>query len=89
MEMQSVGNRVGVTEPFLMRISHGAPTHFSERLRGVKTLSGRMHKDMASSSGRMLSDDRTLRVAKRFYVALMLSRLVQVRLSFWHLHLIQ
>lgn len=76
--MQSVGNRIGVTEPFLMRISHGAPMHISERLKGIKTLHDKLQTRAAASGSRMPSDDRTLRVAKRFYVALMLSRLVQV-----------
>ncbi|CAA6671596.1 unnamed protein product [Spirodela intermedia] len=74
---QSVGNRVGVTEPFLMRISHGAPMHISERSKGIKTLHDKLQTRTAASSSRMPSDDLTLRVAKRFYVALMLSRLVQ------------
>ncbi|XP_078428981.1 MUS308 and mammalian DNA polymerase-like protein isoform X2 [Wolffia australiana] len=74
---QSVGNRVGVTEPFLMRVSHGAPLHFSESLRGTKILHGPEFIAGGNSNGRALSGDQTLRVAKRFYVALMLSRLVQ------------
>ncbi|XP_059445323.1 helicase and polymerase-containing protein TEBICHI-like [Corylus avellana] len=46
---QSVGNRVGVVESFLMRKAYGAS----------------------------MCNDQTLRVCKRFYVALILSRLVQ------------
>ncbi|XP_065622903.1 helicase and polymerase-containing protein TEBICHI isoform X1 [Quercus suber] len=50
---QSVGNRVGVVEPFLMRMAHGAPLRISKQ------------------------SSELLRVCKRFYVALILSRLVQ------------
>ncbi|XP_059641680.1 helicase and polymerase-containing protein TEBICHI isoform X1 [Cornus florida] len=69
---QSVGNRVGVIEPFLMRMAHGAPMRTKNRSRdNVKGLQGRF------SDHSMLSDEQTLRVCKRFYVALILSRLVQ------------
>ncbi|MQL93723.1 hypothetical protein Taro_026365, partial [Colocasia esculenta] len=74
---QSVGNRVGVTEPFLMRMAHGAPMHISDRSKGRKKQHSALQGHELASDRRMLSDDQTLRVAKRFYVALMLSRLVQ------------
>ncbi|KAJ9555668.1 hypothetical protein OSB04_010282 [Centaurea solstitialis] len=67
---QSVGNRVGVQEPFLMRMAHGAPIRTSERSR-------HMNKGLGVSTNGMLTDDQMLRVCKRFYVALILSRLVQ------------
>jgi DNA polymerase theta len=61
-KMQSVGNRVGLVEQFLMRMARGAPMCTSNQSR----------------SSTMMSDDQTLRVCKRFNVALILSRLVQV-----------
>ncbi|XP_024986361.1 helicase and polymerase-containing protein TEBICHI [Cynara cardunculus var. scolymus] len=67
---QSVGNRVGVQEPFLMRMAHGAPIRTSERSRHVI-------KGLGVSTNGILTDDQMLRVCKRFYVALILSRLVQ------------
>ncbi|KAL7596490.1 hypothetical protein Lser_V15G27853 [Lactuca serriola] len=67
---QSVGNRVGVKEPFLMRMAHGAPTRTSDRSR-------RDVKGLGVSTNNTLTDDQMLRVSKRFYVALILSRLVQ------------
>ncbi|GJZ08398.1 helicase and polymerase-containing protein TEBICHI isoform X1 [Tanacetum coccineum] len=67
---QSVGNRVGVQEPFLMRMAHGAPIRNTERSRHDM-------KGLGVSTNGMLTDDQMLRVCKRFYVALILSRLVQ------------
>ncbi|XP_076922423.1 helicase and polymerase-containing protein TEBICHI-like [Bidens hawaiensis] len=67
---QSVGNRVGVQEPFLMRMAHGAPIHTSERSRHDA-------KGLGVSTNGVLTNDQMLRVCKRFYVALILSRLVQ------------
>lgn len=76
--MQSVGNRVGVVEPFLMRMAHGASIHAKRSKENMKSLpgnSGNLHGIMSHT---LLSDDQALRVCKRFYVALILSRLVQV-----------
>lgn len=73
--VQSVGNRVGVVEPFLMRMAHGAPMRTANRSRdNTKGLMGRV----GMTNHNMLSDEQTLRMCKRFYVALILSRLVQV-----------
>ncbi|CAM8919656.1 unnamed protein product [Rhodiola kirilowii] len=75
---QAVGNRVGVAEPFLMRMAHGAPIRKSVRSNdNPKTLHDKSEKLLGVSSNKMLSDEQMLRVCKRFYVALMLSRLVQ------------
>ncbi|GLU01406.1 hypothetical protein SLE2022_187150 [Rubroshorea leprosula] len=74
---QSVGYRVGVAEPFLMRMAHGAPIRTSNRSRdSLKGLRGNENQ-IGISKNNMLSDEQTLRVCKRFYVALILSRLVQ------------
>ncbi|KAL8244776.1 hypothetical protein R6Q59_011034 [Mikania micrantha] len=67
---KSVGNRVGVQEPFLMRMAHGAPVRNSERSRHDV-------KGLGVSTNGILTHDQMLRVCKRFYVALILSRLVQ------------
>ncbi|KAJ1257461.1 hypothetical protein BS78_K017400 [Paspalum vaginatum] len=71
---QSVGNRVGVVEAFLMHMAHGA----------ANIVRGRPHRDtrllnklQVQTSGNSLINEHTLRVSKRFYVALMLSRLAQ------------
>ncbi|XBJ11452.1 hypothetical protein VPH35_016147 [Triticum aestivum] len=65
---QSVGNRVGVTEPFLMHMAHGA----------AMPIRGRPKKNTSGGSGaNTLINDQSLRVSKRFYVALMISRLAQ------------
>ncbi|KAL8063378.1 hypothetical protein ABFX02_01G023200 [Erythranthe guttata] len=75
---QSVGTRIGVQEPFLMRMAHGAPPRALPRSRNnVKGFQGNDHKFGTSTHGGMLSDEQMLRVCKRFYVALILSRLVQ------------
>ncbi|KAL1315068.1 hypothetical protein HN51_041855 [Arachis hypogaea] len=75
---QSVGNRVGVTEPFLMRMAHGAPIRSynksSDSTRGINNKRG---NQLGISDATALSDDQTLRVCRRFYVALILSLLVQ------------
>lgn len=90
MEVQSVGNRVGVTEPFLMHTAHGAPVRRANIPRnGVKGLrtKGNEHGCLYDDKP---SEEQTLRVCKRFYVALILSRLVQVYdlfLSFVELNL--
>jgi DNA polymerase theta len=78
-KMQSVGNRVGVVEPFLMRMAHGAPMRASNRSRDImKGLHGKCENRHGINISTMLSDDQKLRVCKRFNVALILSRLVQV-----------
>ncbi|KAJ0962916.1 hypothetical protein J5N97_028038 [Dioscorea zingiberensis] len=75
---QSVGNRVGVAEPFLMRMAHGAPLPGHNWLRGKKNGPySRLQKRDMPNDKILHSGEQTLRVAKRFYVALMLSRLVQ------------
>ncbi|KAH9615418.1 hypothetical protein KSS87_023001 [Heliosperma pusillum] len=75
---QSVGNRVGVVEPFLMRMAHGAPVRAANRLRNdFKGLHSRIDSQLGVSRCSTLSDDQSLRVCRRFYVSLILSRLVQ------------
>ncbi|XP_041019360.1 helicase and polymerase-containing protein TEBICHI isoform X2 [Juglans microcarpa x Juglans regia] len=74
---QSVGNRVGVVEPFLMRMAHGAPMRSSNQPRDLKRLQGKHENKFAVTNSSILSDDQMRRVCKRFYVALILSRLVQ------------
>ncbi|KAM1247252.1 hypothetical protein TB2_043362 [Malus domestica] len=75
---QSVGSRVGVTEPFLMRMAHGAPVRSSNRFReNLKPLHGKYESGPGMNNDTVLQDDQILRVCKRFYVALILSRLVQ------------
>ncbi|PKA67186.1 DEAD-box ATP-dependent RNA helicase ISE2, chloroplastic [Apostasia shenzhenica] len=75
---QSVGNRVGVMEPFLMRMAHGAPMPHQDRLKGKRHgLHDKLHTWTATSEVGQLSAAQTLRVSRRFYVALMLSKLVQ------------
>ncbi|XP_022754544.1 helicase and polymerase-containing protein TEBICHI isoform X4 [Durio zibethinus] len=74
---QSVGYRVGVAEPFLMRMAHGAPIRKSNGLRdSMKRLRGKFENQLGINNT-FLSDEQSHRVCKRFYVALMLSRLVQ------------
>ncbi|XP_028094600.1 helicase and polymerase-containing protein TEBICHI-like isoform X2 [Camellia sinensis] len=78
LDHQSVGKQVGVLEPFLMRMAHGAPLHTSNRSRdNAKGLLGRSDCRVGMANQSMLSDEQTLRVCKRFYVAIILSRLVQ------------
>ncbi|CAN4127872.1 unnamed protein product [Withania somnifera] len=73
---QSVGNRVGVQEPFLMRMAHGAPVRTSYKSKtGTNGLQGKL--DNRSLNDHRLSDDHMLRISRRFFVALILSRLVQ------------
>ncbi|CAK9312933.1 unnamed protein product [Citrullus colocynthis] len=74
---QSVGNRVGVTEPFLMRMAHGAPIRRANISRnGVVGLHTKRDEHGCMYEDRP-SEEQTIRVCKRFYVALILSRLVQ------------
>ncbi|KAL3691255.1 hypothetical protein R1sor_004906 [Riccia sorocarpa] len=73
---QTVGNRVGVMEPFLMRMAHGAPVQLGAR--GKSPRSSRVGLlSPYSHGGRQHSMDSLLRICRRFYVALMLSKLVQ------------
>ncbi|KAK4388861.1 Helicase and polymerase-containing protein TEBICHI [Sesamum angolense] len=77
---QSVGNRVGVQEPFLMRMAHGSPPRASHRSKSkdnAKGFQGKFDHRLGMSTLGILTDDQILRVCKRFYVALILSRLVQ------------
>ncbi|CAH9090445.1 unnamed protein product [Cuscuta epithymum] len=76
---QSVGNRVGVQEPFLMRMAHGAvPGHSFNRSREAnKGLQVKLDRRSGISNHAILSDEQVLRVSKRFFVALILTRLVQ------------
>ncbi|EEC69123.1 hypothetical protein OsI_38041 [Oryza sativa Indica Group] len=71
---QSVGNRVGVIEPFLMHMAHGAamPVRGKPQRAGIRNRS-----PTRGSGGNALINEQALRVSKRFYVALMLSRLAQ------------
>ncbi|KAF8666497.1 hypothetical protein HU200_053610 [Digitaria exilis] len=71
---QSVGNRVGVIEPFLMHMAHGA----AMPIRGRPQRNTGLHNRSTAQAGEnSLINEQSLRVSKRFYVALMLSRLVQ------------
>ncbi|GAA0144171.1 DNA-directed DNA polymerase [Lithospermum erythrorhizon] len=75
---QSVGNRVGVQEPFLMRMAHGVPIRSMNKSRqNNRSLQNIADNRSAASNSSMHSEEQTLRVCKRFYVALVLSRLVQ------------
>ncbi|XP_057525105.1 helicase and polymerase-containing protein TEBICHI isoform X3 [Amaranthus tricolor] len=75
---QSVGNRVGIVEPFLMRMAHGAPVRTGSHSRNaIKGLHSRIDSQLGVSKSNALSDEQSLRVCRRFYVALILSRLVQ------------
>ncbi|GMP67356.1 hypothetical protein CsSME_00027375 [Camellia sinensis var. sinensis] len=61
-----------------MRMAHGAPLRTSNRSRdNAKGLLGRSDCRVGMANQSMLSDEQTLRVCKRFYVAIILSRLVQ------------
>nr|KYP53975.1 hypothetical protein KK1_000141 [Cajanus cajan] len=75
---QSVGNRVGVTEPFLMHMAHGAPLRGSNKSRdNTRSLYNKRRNQLGVSNATVNYDDQTLRVCRRFYVALILSLLVQ------------
>ncbi|CAN6918768.1 unnamed protein product, partial [Brassica oleracea] len=75
---QSVGNRVGVVEPFLMRMAHGATGRTLNKPQDVKkNLRGQYDNRHGLTSSKMLSDEQMLRLCKRFFVALILSKLVQ------------
>ncbi|KAL6006246.1 hypothetical protein ACLOJK_040292 [Asimina triloba] len=75
---QSVGNRIGVGEPFLMRMAHGAPVSIQDKSSRYRKGEHKKSPSLPVSTGNsILSDEQTIRVCKRFYVALMLARLVQ------------
>ncbi|KAL5558793.1 hypothetical protein UlMin_035004 [Ulmus minor] len=74
---QSVGYRVGVAEPFLMRMAHGAPIRASKSKENMKGFHAKYENQIVMTKNASLPDDQARRVCKRFYVALMLSRLVQ------------
>ncbi|KAL2318229.1 hypothetical protein Fmac_032105 [Flemingia macrophylla] len=74
---QSVGNRVGVTEPFLMHMAHGAPIRASNKRDNTRPLHNKRRNQLGISNATVHYDDQTLRVCRRFYVALILSHLVQ------------
>lgn len=81
--MKSVGNRVGVSEPFLMRMAHGAPVrNFNRSADNSNRLRGKFENRSGVTNKSVVSDEQTLRVCKRFYVAVILSRLVQVFIVF-------
>lgn len=62
-----------------MRMAHGAPMPIQARYRGKKNgLGDQLEKRILANDNSLLASEQTLRVCKRFYVALMLSRLVQV-----------
>lgn len=82
VSLQSVGHRVGVAEPFLMRMAHGVLIRPQKSRNDMKGLRGKIENKVGVSNNNVLSDEQMLRVCKRFYVALILSRLVQVLFLF-------
>lgn len=66
---------MGVSEPYLMQMAHGAPIPMQSKQHKKKGT-------VSTSSGTVLKEV-THRVSKRFYVALMLSRLVQASRTFY------
>ncbi|QCD99446.1 helicase and polymerase-containing protein TEBICHI isoform X1 [Vigna unguiculata] len=75
---QSVGNRVGVTEPFLMHMAHGAPLRAPNKSRhNTRSLHNQQRNQLGISNATTNYDDQTLRICRRFYVSLILSLLVQ------------
>lgn len=65
---------MGVSEPYLMQMAHGAPNPMQSKQH--------KKKGTVSTSSTVLKEV-THRVSKRFYVALMLSRLVQASRTFY------
>lgn len=64
-----------------MRMAHGAPMHVPSKSKVFKNGQNvRSRNETVASNRSKLSDVQLLRVGKRFYVSLMLSRLVQVTL---------
>ncbi|KAK7384898.1 hypothetical protein VNO78_30601 [Psophocarpus tetragonolobus] len=75
---QSVGNRVGVTEPFLMHMAHGAPLRsFNKARDNTRLLHNERRNQLGICNATSNYSDQTLRVCRRFFVALILSLLVQ------------
>lgn len=71
-----------MTEPFLMYMAHGAPLRASNKSRdNTRSLHNQRRNQLGISSATANYDDQTLRVCRRFYVALILSLLVQVLFS--------
>lgn len=68
-----------MAEPYLMRMAHGAPMRALHSLKdSTKGVPGKLGYRPGMTNSSMISDEQTLRVCKRFYIALILSRLVQV-----------
>lgn len=68
-----------MVEPFLMRMAHGAPLRTLNKSRdNMKGLHGKAGNPLGATNNNTFSTDDTIRVCKRFYVALILSKLVQV-----------
>lgn len=64
-----------------MRMAHGAPSRLLQRSRDRgKNLQGKYDDKLGTMTNGMLSDEQMLRMCRRFYVALILSKLVQVNL---------
>ncbi|KAH7283331.1 hypothetical protein KP509_34G001800 [Ceratopteris richardii] len=80
---QAVGNRVGVMEPFLMRMAHGAliiesSNHSTGKSpRRKHTMSSISIRKSGRNSPTSPPIEHTLRVCKRFYVSLVLAKLIQ------------
>ena len=71
-----------MTEPFLMHKAHGAPLRASNKSRhNTRSLHNQQRNQLGISNATSNYDDQTLRVCRRFYVALILSLLVQVLFS--------
>ena len=67
-----------------MRMAHGAPMRASNKSRNNgKGLHDKFDNRLGITKCSLLSDEQTLRVCKRFYVALILSKLVQVIFLFF------
>ena len=67
-----------MAEPFLMRMAHGAPIRTSNSKEKITGLRSKCQNQLGITNNTSFSDEQALRVCKRFYVALILSRLVQV-----------
>lgn len=70
-----------------MRMAHGAPLRASNKSRNNgKGLPDKFDHRLGIVKCSFLSDEQTVRVCKRFYVALILSKLVQVIFFLFYLH---
>ncbi|EPS68789.1 hypothetical protein M569_05979, partial [Genlisea aurea] len=74
---QSVGNRVGVQEAFLMQMAHGVLPKALSRSENNGKGYKRNCDSIAMPVNGTFSNEKAIRVCKRLYVALILSRLVQ------------